>query len=115
MSKDIGSDLSEKYFLISVSPRKPNVMPCDCDSLLEALQRFYHQCRVLPISSQQAVLGCCLCKFRLCENDLTYIPKMSVLTKRPIASEHVGEVGDDVEGGVDDVGHREVDDEVVCH
>ena len=38
-----------------------------------------------------------------------------VLTERPVASEHVGEVGDDVEGGVDDVGHGEVDDEVVRH
>ena len=35
------------------------------------------------------------------------------LTKRPVAREHVGKVGDHVEGSVDDVGHREVDDEVV--
>ena len=35
------------------------------------------------------------------------------LTKGPVSGEHVGEVGDDVEGGVDDVGHGQVDDEVV--
>ena len=35
------------------------------------------------------------------------------LTKGPVSGEHVGEVGDDVEGGVDDVGQRQVDDEVV--
>ena len=46
---------------------------------------------------------------------LNIFNKLNFLTKGPVASKHVGEVGDDVEGGVDDVGHREVDDEVVCH
>ena len=49
------------------------------------------------------------------ENKYEEIIFSLVLTKGPVASKHVGEVGDDVEGGVDDVGHREVDDEVVCH
>ena len=34
-------------------------------------------------------------------------------TKRPVSGEHVGEVGDDVEGGVHDVRDAEVDNEVV--
>ena len=37
----------------------------------------------------------------------------SQLTKGPVARKHVGEVGDDVEGGVDDIRHGQVDDEVV--
>ncbi len=36
-------------------------------------------------------------------------------TKRPVSRKHVGEVGDNVEGGIDDIGHREVDKEVVGH
>ena len=43
------------------------------------------------------------------------ICKGLVLTKRPVASEHVGKIGDDIEGGVDDIGHGQVDDEVVRH
>ena len=37
------------------------------------------------------------------------------LTNDPITSDHVREVGDDIEGGIHDVGNREVDDEVVGH
>ena len=37
------------------------------------------------------------------------------LTERPVTRKHVGEVGDDVEGGVDDIRHGQVDKEVVGH
>ena len=37
------------------------------------------------------------------------------LTERPVASEHVGEVGDHVERSVDDVRRGQVHDEVVRH
>ena len=41
--------------------------------------------------------------------------KIEDLTKGPISGEHVGEVGNDVEGSVDDIRRGEVDDEVVGH
>ena len=40
---------------------------------------------------------------------------MMLLTERPIARQHVGEVRDDIEGGVDDVSHGEIDQEVIRH
>ena len=63
------------------------------------------------------------CGFRIQHQSLAHVQpkKASIelscrnLTKGPVAGEHVGEVGDDIEGGVDDVRHREVDDEVVRH
>ena len=47
--------------------------------------------------------------------NLSKLANVFILTERPVAGEHVGEVGYDVEGGVDDVCHGQVDDEVVRH
>ena len=41
--------------------------------------------------------------------------ELNNLTERPVTRKHVGEVGDDVEGGVDDIRHGQVDKEVVGH
>ena len=41
--------------------------------------------------------------------------ELNNLTERPVSRKHVGEVGDYVEGGVDDIRHGQVDKEVVGH
>ena len=50
------------------------------------------------------------CPLKIPGND-----ELNNLTERPVTRKHVGEVGDDVEGGVDDIRHGQVDKEVVGH
>ena len=49
------------------------------------------------------------------DSTLLVVKRMNeiVFTKGPVAREHICEVGDDIERGVDDIGDGEVDDEVV--